>query len=434
MKTTKYYFLALMLGYVVSSTNAQEQHEHPDHPKGNSATIYKALPLYNEACELYEKGGVSAAKNSLYEAIATSFALTEAHLFLGEIYYEENVKDSALYFLKSGIDFAIEQKPHFFFHLFELSLELGQYDILKQNVKYFKKNYINDGVDAPYEDGYPFDRSDLEYYEACIALIYDYKSWVPKLNNVTQLPEDVTQVSRVGNKFYALKFNTVFVSKKEDGKFRKLKGLNHSVESFCVSSDQKKVILSLKESDSSYLCRAKLQGNTILEIQRYSELNKGNWQGTPFLTADKKSLYFASNMNGNKDIFVASLDDELITSGSIQALSRINTSGDEEGLFIDEANKEIYFSSTGHPGFGGSDVFICRDFEVENGAWLPINPRNFGASINSHENEVSIFQIGNEICYSRASKNELKWFKANWNRVKEFNYEISAPKLQDTSN
>lgn len=434
MKTSKYYFLALILGYVVSSTNAQEKHEHPDHPKGNSVTIYEALPFYNEACELYENGDIVAAKKSLYEAIATSFALTEAHLFLGEIYYEENIKDSALYFLKAGIDFAIEQKPHFFFHLFELALELGKYDILKQNMNYFKQNYGKLGLDAPYEEGYTYNRSDVEFYDKCLALVYDYKSWLPKLNNITPFPKEFEQVSRAGNSIYALKYNSIFVSKNDGKKFRKLNGAKPSVESFFVSNDQKTIILSLKESDSSFLCRARLQGKKILEIKRYDQLNKGNWQGTPFLTADKKCLYFASNVIGNKDIFVVPLDEDLMPSGSIKALSRINTPGDEEGLFIDEANKEIYFSSTGYPSFGGSDVFICRDFEVENGTWFPINPRNFGASINSHENEVSTFQTGNELYFSRESMNELKWFKADWNRVKEFNYEISAPKLQDTSN
>lgn len=434
MKTSRFYFLYFCFSFFVCSLNAQLKHEHPDHPKGNSATIYKALPFYNEACELYEKGHVSAAKKSLHEAIATSFALTEAHLFLGEIYYIENVKDSALYFLKSGIDFAIEQQPHFYFHLFELALDLGQYDILKQNLIYFKNNYNNQGVDSPYEEGYDYNRSDLEFYEECIDLIYDYKSWTPKLNAIYQYPKDFAQLCKAGNNLYVIKNNSIFVAKSENKKFRKLKGISGNVESFYVTEDQKDIVLALKKDEGSYLFKAKLKGRKAANVMQYEKINVGNWQGTPFLISDKSRLYFSSNVNGNKDIFVVPLDESLMISGEIKPLSRINTTGDEQGLFIDEVSKQIYYSSTGLPGFGGSDIFICKDFEVENGSWFPINPRNFGASINTHHDEVSTFQIGNKIYFCRNSNNGLVWFRGDLNLIKEFNYDITAPKIQETNN
>jgi hypothetical protein len=157
----------------------QIPHEHPDHPKGDSYDQYQALPYYNEACELYQSGKVKQAKTVLYEAINISFALTEAQLFLADILYQEGVQDSALYFYKSGIDFAIEQKANYYFKLFETAMLLGQYDIVQQNLKYFHKVHGSKGYEAPYEDLFPYDRSDYEFYENAIELVYDFKSWKP---------------------------------------------------------------------------------------------------------------------------------------------------------------------------------------------------------------------------------------------------------------
>ena len=124
----------------------QLPHDNPEHPKGFSQDQYLAfqdqylaLPYYNEACELFANGHIEKAKASLYEAIETSFALTEAHLFLADIYREQGQLDSAFYFYNSGIDFAIEQKPHYYFYLMETGVELGQYFIMNHNLKNFKK-------------------------------------------------------------------------------------------------------------------------------------------------------------------------------------------------------------------------------------------------------------------------------------------------------
>lgn len=81
----------------------------------------------------------------------------------------------------------------------------------------------------------------------------------------------------------------------------------------------------------------------------------------PALSADEKTLYFASDMPGTKglsDIFKVEIKDDG-TFGTPVNVEGINTEGRETFPFITSDN-EIYFASDGHPGLGGLDIFISK--------------------------------------------------------------------------
>jgi hypothetical protein len=75
----------------------------------------------------------------------------------------------------------------------------------------------------------------------------------------------------------------------------------------------------------------------------------------------------------------------------------INTSGHEWFPFLDSQNN-LFFSSTGLPGYGGYDIFYCPFKAGEWGA-----PRNLGRSFNGPENEwgISIHPGKRVALYSR---------------------------------
>jgi len=60
----------------------------------------------------------------------------------------------------------------------------------------------------------------------------------------------------------------------------------------------------------------------------------------------------------------------------------INTNGHEWFPFLDKMNN-LWFSSTGHSGYGGFDVFVCPYKEQEWGL-----PQNLGKVINGPQNEL----------------------------------------------
>jgi len=66
--------------------------------------------------------------------------------------------------------------------------------------------------------------------------------------------------------------------------------------------------------------------------------------------------------------------------------AEINTPFDETAPFIAPDNKTLYFTSNGHPGLGGNDIFYTR--KQENGKWA--EPQNLGFPLNTPYDDVSL--------------------------------------------
>lgn len=107
---------------------------------------------------------------------------------------------------------------------------------------------------------------------------------------------------------------------------------------------------------------------------------------TPFVSKDGTELFFASNKNGGFggfDLYVAKLE-ENGRLGEIKNLGEnVNTQFDEKYPFCNE--KHLYFSSNGHEGFGGYDVF--RIFKNSNLNFQ--KAINLGSDLNTKVDEIA---------------------------------------------
>jgi outer membrane protein OmpA-like peptidoglycan-associated protein len=91
------------------------------------------------------------------------------------------------------------------------------------------------------------------------------------------------------------------------------------------------------------------------------------WDSTPTFSADGSTLYFASNRAGGIggiDLYSARLDERGNWSGVRNMGSVINTPGNEMFPYVGPDEK-LYFSSDGHPGLGGLDLFVAERTEDE---------------------------------------------------------------------
>ncbi|MGG5578380.1 OmpA family protein [Myroides sp. C15-4] len=111
--------------------------------------------------------------------------------------------------------------------------------------------------------------------------------------------------------------------------------------------------------------------------------------GHPALTPDGKWLYFASDRKGGKgqsDLYRVALFENR-HYGSVESLGDvINTEGRESFPFISSDN-QLYFSSDGHPGLGGLDVFVSK--LNADGSFGPVV--NMGEPINSPLDDFSFY-------------------------------------------
>jgi tetratricopeptide (TPR) repeat protein len=375
----------------------QAPHEHPDHPKGNNSNDqYAALPFYNEACELYAKGELERAKRSLKEAINTSFALTEAQLFLATIYYQENKLDSACLYLNSGIDFAPEAKAHFYFMFFQTALKLEQYHYAQHWLKSFKKLFGH-VISGKYEEEYSFTVDDFERIENSLNMIYNYKYWVPKsheidtlntgkINGLATIDNDVITYSSAGGK--------ILKSKKQFKKSKRLKYDVKNAVSVSVSKENHYLFLSKRDAEDVNIYFAKKQGKRWGDLVKIEgAINSTFWDSDPFFYEEKSLIYFSSDRGGNKDIYVAKFDPETGKSGEAINVERINTPYDEVNpKFIDST---FYFSSNGLPGFGGFDLYYTDQWWMENDIVQPSDWFNMGKPYNSGSDETEIYFLTN---------------------------------------
>jgi hypothetical protein len=107
----------------------------------------------------------------------------------------------------------------------------------------------------------------------------------------------------------------------------------------------------------------------------------------PTLSADGKTMYFASDMAGGyggMDLYVIHLVDE-VWSEPVNLGPNVNTSESELFPFIHNSGK-LMFSSNGHKGFGGMDLYITQQ---EITGW--VSPENMGSPINTNADDFSMY-------------------------------------------
>ncbi len=98
------------------------------------------------------------------------------------------------------------------------------------------------------------------------------------------------------------------------------------------------------------------------------------------LSIEKKDSY------GQKDLYVSFLDEKGIYSKPKNMGETINSFDDEGTPFLSADGKSLYFYSFGHQGYGASDIFVSHRLGNTWVNWT--EPKNLGKDINSQAAEA----------------------------------------------
>lgn len=168
-----------------------------------------------------------------------------------------------------------------------------------------------------------------------------------------------------------------------------------------LNSELDEGIMSFSPDGSTmYLTKARREPNANTGVEIYtSQRSDAKWSAPvkfeitadtvssyahPAVSPDGNYLYFASDMpgTGGKDIWRINLKER---SGSLENLGTdINTPGDEMLPYM-LTDSIMYFSSDGHPGLGGLDIF-CATLQPS-GRWTVTN---MGSPINSEADDFGM--------------------------------------------
>ena len=112
------------------------------------------------------------------------------------------------------------------------------------------------------------------------------------------------------------------------------------------------------------------------------------------ISPDGKTLYFTSNRKdglGGMDIYYSTLDKKGKWSDPVNLGPVINTPYNEETPFICDDGITLYFSSQGHEGMGGFDIFKSQ--KQSDGNWS--EPVNIGYPLNTTDDNLFFYPLEN---------------------------------------
>ncbi len=140
-------------------------------------------------------------------------------------------------------------------------------------------------------------------------------------------------------------------------------------------------------------------GKWLDPINLPGSVNSQHWETQPSLSSDGQTLYFIrgnmKNFGGRElrraDIYYSKKQEDGSWGPGVKMPDHINTPFSESSVLIHPDGKTLYFSSNGHIGMGGDDLYVTR--LQPDGIWS--KPQNLGYPINTPGNENSLLVFAN---------------------------------------
>ncbi len=375
----------------------------------------KALKYFNEALAEYkQKNNASGAINLCVKAIEADAEYAEAYLLIGDAARKlKDYKRAKESYIKV-IELCPDMSSDAYYHLGTYFYSLKKY---KEAIKYLRGFTEVDNKPESKR------REEIDELYAK-ALIYDqlYNSPVPfdpkPLDSICSFEDEYLPGMSPDNEiiFYTRQFQKTAIGEltpkmAEEFSMSKRKGSgafppgmkmsypfnqNDNEGGASISIDNKFMYFTICRQEGSKInCDiyySEFINNSWSEINNLgSDVNSPDaWDSQPSISPDGKTLYFVSNREGGYggiDIYKTTKSDSGKWAVPVNLGTEINTEDHEKSPFIHPDNKTFYFSSKGHPGLGGFDIFFSK--LNENGSFS--KPKNIGYPINSDQDDLGFF-------------------------------------------
>lgn len=171
------------------------------------------------------------------------------------------------------------------------------------------------------------------------------------------------------------------------------KPINTKDHDACIGlSPDGSLLFLYKDTGGGDIFVSKIEGNNTKKWTKPERLQGGVntdfWEGSASLSPDNKTLYFSSDREGGyggSDIYASERLPDDIWSAPVNLGPTINTPYDEDAPQIHSDGITLFFSSRGHDGMGGYDIFSTIK-DPDTGKWS--KPRNFGYPVNTANEDI----------------------------------------------
>jgi outer membrane protein OmpA-like peptidoglycan-associated protein len=341
----------------------------------------------------------------------------KANYMAGYLYLQTINKERAIPYLSK----VYEIDPEYTFDLFYQLGRAYQFGLDFENAKMFYHKYIDlcsREADYQGEDRIPPELAEQHIKECFIGeelvatpLNYNITNVGPNINsewpdygpsvNVDETLIVFTSRRPEGNLNQDVfednfPYEEILISYMENDKWVKATSISNIINtpffesSLSISQDGNELYIYLDENRGDIYFSQKVNSEMWSEpVPIPGEVNTGNKETSAVLSPDGNIMFFASDRVGavgGLDIFYCTRDKKGNWMNITNIGSMINTPGDDDFPFMESDGKTLYFSSTGHEGMGGYDIYKTV-YDSANRTW--IKPVNIGYPINTPDDDIS---------------------------------------------
>ncbi len=381
----------------------------------------KAEKAYYKAADCYELRDYECAISELKKAIAIDEPFTEAWIVLGDAYSDINNYNEAIDAYNQALNKGRTFYPEVLFFAGTAELKIGQYEAAQKHFSAFLDQSPRPGTRKALAQKRliscefalealknPIDFKPINMGAAINSIHSEYFPCLTVDDKTLLFTRRLPDTLRSGREQ-----EDFFLSTRTDTLWQKAKSMGEPINTWLnegaptLSADGKTLLFTACAIAKDYgenrfgfgscdlFASQQIGGEWAAPKNIGSPVNTGSWETQPSISSDGKTLYFIKGITDRFGVYHQDIYTTHYDADSGWALPRklpapINTDGTEESVFIHPDGKTLYFSSDGHPGMGGFDIFVAK--RKEDGTWS--QPQNLGYPLNTFHDENSLLVSG----------------------------------------
>lgn len=369
----------------------------------------KAISLFEEGLRFYDAKRNAEAEERFLKAIKVDEKFIEAHILLGDVYFDRGKATEGIAMYKRVVEIDDEFFTNTYNQLAQMELSVGAYD---DAVVHFSKYINKKRVNPKLKEKAEFLLRNAVFGAAAIKQPVPFvpTSLGPEVNStefeyfpVLTADGSTLVFTRNGRREVGMDYQEDFYISflKENGEWGTAMNLGDPINTDdnegaqTMTADGQQLFFTGCNRKGGFgscdIYRSLREGRSWSRPENLGPpVNSEKWESQPSVSSDGKTLYFSSSRAGGKggaDIWVTHLAPNGTWTEPRNLGDSINTGNYEETPFIHSDGRTLYFTSNGHAGMGGKDIYMSR--MDDNGVWS--TPKNLGYPINTWKDEMGLF-------------------------------------------
>lgn len=404
----KYHFILFSLLLLISSSSLLAQ----DYISTKTAP-QKLRDSYKKAYSYISGAELAKGRKELAKIIKKYPTFVNAYLVLGESYRAEKKLDKAVEYFEQAVKVAPDYDARIYYSLGAIAMEQNNYTVAdKQLTKFLSYPQKSEGLKLKAEKML----GDAKFRPTALAnpLPFEPKNMGENINSDRRdyfpsiTADEHVFVYTVQQGHGRSAQEDLYMSIQKDGEWQKsfpIPGINTNENEAAqsISADGKLLVFTVCNRPEDFgscdlYFSKKINGNWTKPQNIGQPINSGNWESQPSVSPNGDAIYFTrggARGQGHKDIFVSRLQQDG-KWGTPENIKELNTPFNEGAPYIHPDGQTLYFSSNGHPGMGGLDLFLSK--KQTDGSWG--TAQNLGYPINSAKAEEALaVQLNGELAY-----------------------------------